>query len=69
MRLTLVLGAQMDSLIGTVRLSTQSTCLIAPEEIIKGYGIDILLVECKYCDCFMSGGEGVISGVSQLSSP
>ena len=39
-------GAQEDSL-----LETHITCFFTPEEKLKG--IDGLLFECKYCDCFL----------------
>ena len=53
--LTLVLGAQKYTLIETVLLSTHSTCMITPEERPKGLqGIDILLVEYKYGDYFLT---------------
>ena len=47
----MVFGAQKDGLLETVLLSTHSTCLITPEEKLKG--IDFLLVECKYCNYFI----------------
>ena len=47
----MVLGSPMDHLLDTVLLNTHSTCLFTAEERLKG--IDILLFECKYCDCFL----------------